>query len=204
VRRIRLIMLSLVAVFAMSGVAAVAAQAESPEWWVNGAALGAGFEEIKEESKTASEAFKLRWHSNEVEVKCTKVKAEKTFIENQKIASAKSVKFEGCTLEKPVGCTLTSGEIKTGEVTGLLEGPVATAKVKFVPRATENKKFATFSIATGCGVLTGAYTVTGFTIASVVEPETAAVEKTLAFTEATNLKVGGLVPEEFKGKIGGS
>jgi hypothetical protein len=105
--RFRLILLSMFAVFAVSGVtSAVALAAEPPEWWVNGAALTAKPEEeifpvlkvpakqeqvqicnTTEDGAECTKAdFVILFHNSEIEVKCPEV----SFINSAGVETAES------------------------------------------------------------------------------------------------------------------
>lgn len=210
--RLRFFVMTLLAVVAASGLASASASATTPEWFVSGAKLGGGFEELAK-TTTVTENFKLLYHAKEIEVECKKISFKETsskvgtLIENSKAVSSDSIKFEECELKKPsLNCKLQSAEIATGAVGGVLEGTTAAnAFVKFAPRAPSTE-FAKFKLeGTGCGVLSGSYIVKGFTQTSAISaPGTEQKEHVLSFNEANpgNLKVGGEAVEEFKGKVG--
>ncbi len=133
--RLRLIFLSLLAVFALGAV--VASSASAFAWWVE--KEGGGEEILKEGAKEffSNESivhapFKLKATASGVsfEMTCTGVSYEEGYIEGFVGFGAKTFKFEKCSIGKPSGCKIVGEKIQTTELIGNIKKGSGT-KVEF-------------------------------------------------------------------------
>jgi hypothetical protein len=207
--RIRPILLSLLAAFAVSAVVSAPAFAVSPEWFVSGAKLTAKAppeEKIAEETNEVTTDV-LKW--NGIEIVCTEKDIIEGFIKNSTENGAKGIIFEGCTVEKPGPgkCAVFSnavvpvqGKIEVEPLTSTLEGTGLNPKVKFAPVGPVGTAFTTFKIKniSGCpSTVIGTYIVKGTaTTGAISAPNTEQTEHVLKFTgTSSNLTIGGLAAE---------
>jgi len=222
--KIRSIILSLLAVFAVS--AAVSASSASAVGWTvcKEVATGGEFKNhlCKEKGTTAENkwkdvelkagetfglaektkvsASKIRFHKNEIEMTCTEVTVQKGLIIGTNSNSAKSITFKKCTVNKPAGCELEGGEIKTSEIESVLNN--TSTEVEFKPKGTTT--FATFKLkGAACGLLAGAYSVKGTTVGKIAKSAECLPEHALEIKEApSKLTVAGEAVGLFEQNIG--
>jgi hypothetical protein len=159
--KLRLILLSMLAVFAFSAVASSAALA-APEWTLNGKVI-TKTEKVTYKLKSGTEAV-LKDATLGVAIKCTALKGKSAQVEVAGKDKGITV-FEGCkvNIEK---CEVVKGEVKTETLTTkLAEEGTETIDI-FEPPAS--KTFAVIKLkGTGCP-LTSAR-VTG-SVSSVIQP----------------------------------
>jgi hypothetical protein len=203
-RTTRTLLISALAVFAISAVAS--ASASAVEWKVKGVGLGTGERKIAEVAKIGVEPVAnenvLKW--NGIVVTCTGLTVKGGFIKGPAANGAEALTFSGCSVTTPAKCIVTGGSIKTEAVVSTLEaGP--PVKVKFAPKTGEN--FTKFKLANKsetevCSVK-GEFTVHGTATGEVVKPGVEEVEKSLAFNKTSGSKLlVGEQPAEFITEVG--
>lgn len=196
-KHIRMLGLALMAVFALGAVASSSASAIG--WWVEEKPLETGKSEAISEA-TVTHVSRIRFHKKEIEIKCTEVTVQSGMITGPTANSAKSITFKKCKVEKPAGCEVAGGEIKTGEVESVLSGP--PAMVEFKPKG--GVVFAEFElVGAGCGVLAGEYAVGGSTKGEILNAEKCEKEHILKIKEEpSKLEVAEEKVELFEQEIG--
>jgi hypothetical protein len=221
--RIRLIMLSMLAVFAVSGVASASASAKG--WWVNNKAVAAGetFAFSGFEETVAATSFMV-FHHGQIEVACpemsfvnaageeshesgtTEVENTEAILEGTNAGHIHEVQFSDCKVKiaansgeerkEKAGCEIVLDDISTGELTVSLSA--TTGKVTLKPKAPSTT-FASFKLSEGCGVLAGEYKVKGETVFTISELETCQEKHKIAIEETpSKLTVAGEAVENFQ------
>jgi hypothetical protein len=124
-RRMRLVGLALVAVFALTAVASSAAFAgEGPIWKVAGSKLESGItKNITAAKKAGSAEFKFK-AGTLITINCTGASSTGTIIGGEPGTDTANIKFTGCTVEGHSECTVKSPKEGTEEV------PVGEIRVK--------------------------------------------------------------------------
>ncbi len=178
--KIKLVLLSALAVFAVAGVASATASAHEfkieKKGIVADESISGSSKTSVLESKISGKAFKL---------KCT----SDTFTGTIKAGGKDTgtVTFKGCTVDEPAeGCLVEGGEIKA-KVNSELIGAAKPVKELFTPEVGET--FATFTLTT-CA-LKGKYEVKGSQECDLPEGETEKVEHSIDCKKAgSKLKLG--------------
>lgn len=201
--KVRLTMLGLLVVYALSVVLAPSASAATPEWWVEGKVL-TGTEKVSEETKATGEAV---LKSTGINVGCATVAVEGGSIGAKNEDTLNAVVFTKCTVVSPSGCEVA--KIKSEPLVFPLEESGSVIKLNFRPKS---------------GTLIAAITVTGSscTAKGTVDVtvsgekggmdcnypgvETESLEHTLEFTKTSgsSFKIGSLTGEliaNFKWKL---
>lgn len=201
--KIRLVPLGLLVAFAMS--VAMSASASANTWQIEKS--GGGTETLKTTETFNEEATvgisRIKFHLNEIEVKCTGVNVRNGHIKKANENDAESIIFTGCTVLKPSpGCSVEGGEIKTEPVESTLSEK-GLPLVEFKPKPPSTK-FATFKLTgAGCGVLAGAYTVKGTTKGEVLNATQCDKVHTLKIKEEpSTLTVAGEAVGSFEQEVG--
>jgi len=195
-KRASLSALVLVAVFALS---AVAASAATPEWWVAGKLLE-GTEKLGEPTKITHPVV-IKTASLAVE--CSTVTVEAGAIGAKNENSAQSLGFQGCQVVGSPACEVAN--IKTEPLNFPLEKPATVIKLRFTPKsgiliAVINVKSVSGQtcLVAGTKELTTGGGEKGGMNCNYPNVEIEAVEHTLEFTatSGSEVKVNG-EPAEF-------
>jgi hypothetical protein len=186
--RMRLILVSLLAVSALSAVTAASASAFS--WWIE--TEKGGEEVLKEKVKevfnpeaTVHKALKIKFAEGR-ELVCEKARYEEGFIEGLVKLGAKAFKFEDCTVPKIPGCEIEGKEIKTSQLAGEIKQNGSA--VEFALKATSGA-FAKFKL---LGICAATVEVTGTAQGEITNPKALTKEKSFLF----QTKEGGLEVKE--------
>jgi hypothetical protein len=184
--RVRLLLLSILAVLAVGAIASASASAAG-QWWVS-AAKFSGTEEITAHLKVGTKSVltsKLPG-GEEVELVSPKISIKKADIFNNNKDLAEEITFLETTLAKPVGCVLSSPSVVVRPV--VTELVVVGGKVYdlFTPKA--GAEFVTLTL-TGCAG-EGKYKVTGQARCEVQEPNVEAENKLCLFNAAAAGAIG--------------
>ena len=215
--RVRLIMLSVFAVLALSAVAS-ASSASAIGWWVENNARN-GSEAlpatIKAEFSEDLGFIKSHITLNGITVECTGMSFNNTenkeeptgsFIEGTTGGRIKNARFTGCAVTNPPGCGITNAIITLLEATLKLEEIGGKAFVKFTPTGTNFASF-TFTNAAACGVLANkTINVKGSTkgeienpaVCNVNKPSEEQRHKIIIKEKPTTLTATGATIEEFE------
>ncbi|HEY3829325.1 MAG TPA: hypothetical protein VGL57_09025 [Solirubrobacteraceae bacterium] len=175
------------AMFVLGAVAASAASAASPAWWVAGTLLK-GTEAISE-TTTVTKAFSIT--ANSYGVECGSVALEGASIEAEKTAKFKAIAFGGCKVLESSSCTVPT-TIKTEPLTATLEGTTGHFKLNFAP-TTMGKPLVVIKFSGAkCALETA--TLTGTMACNYPGVETEAIIHELEFTatSGSHLKEGSL------------
>jgi hypothetical protein len=116
--KLKILLVSMLAVFAFAVVASSASAAEV--WRVDGTPLKTGALFTIDLTAALSAANKLTWQNGAAEISCETVDPESAWIAGPSASGAKSIVFRGCTVSKPANCAVTGGSISTGEIRGHL------------------------------------------------------------------------------------
>jgi hypothetical protein len=220
--RIRLIMLSLFAIFAMSAVASSSASALEYHWWVAGnPVVGTEkfeFSDIEPVAEGGNRSV-IVYHNKEIQIECPEISfvnklGEETgesnpnppdtllseaFIEGPNGGSIHQVQFSGCVVVKPAlpGCALApTGEDDISTLPVIVTLSKTTGVVTLTPKETN---FASFKLNASCGVLAGEYKVKGSTAFTISEPESCKEVHKITFKEEpSKLIIAGLAVEKFE------
>jgi hypothetical protein len=191
--RLRISLLSLVAVCAVGMFSAAAASAAGPFWYVNGGKLEQGSRLINGQSK-GNLVLRATVLNITFRITCTASHSVGTIDGQGPTLQGQDkgkVKYEGCTIA-------TEPEIKECEVaktleTNQLKSHLATATVQsteqivdlFEPTGSSQTTAKPFIIIklTKCGVLSGAFEVTGSVVGQIIPQETESQKGILNFPE---------------------
>jgi hypothetical protein len=197
--RIRILFVSLLAVFVSSALMVSVASAEGgPEWWVAGSLLK-GSEALAEETKVTT-PFEIQAHGEKVgtfTIKCEELDVKNGVIESPNVRKEEALLFEKCSVVGEPSCKVS---IKTRPLVAKLEGSTGAIKLKFVPES--GTEIAKWTI-TGCTSHTernGKYEADGTMDCNYSGVETESKEHPLEFTatSGSSVKVNG-EPSEFTG-----
>jgi hypothetical protein len=184
--RVRLMLLSILVVFAVGAVASASASAAG-QWWVSGAKFS-GTEEVTARLKSGTKAVlksKLPG-GEEVELLSPKISLRRADIFANSKGLAEEITFLETTVAKPVGCEMLSDIIVKPVLTELVvEGTPSKVFDLFTPQL--GTKFATVELSNCAGE--GLYQVTGQVRCEVQAPEFESLDKLCLFSAAT---VGGV------------
>ncbi len=113
-------------------VAASAASAASPEWFVAGSKL------VSPLAVTVSAVTTTDFSWNGLVIACTNTTSTGAALEGEKGGKIASLTYSGCGMTSPTGCEVESagkvkGQIKTKALSIKLEGTAAVPKYKFAP-----------------------------------------------------------------------
>lgn len=142
VRSTKVVVLCVVALFALSGIGVAQASAIEFVWKVNGKTLGSKEEkELTTKAKT-TQVLKTSVLGVAVEIKCTEVKtAGAKIIGGTPGTSSETVEYTGCTVAKPSGCKIKGEAITTKALKDeIVEGVGASkgkALILFTPKEGE-------------------------------------------------------------------
>ncbi len=130
-KRSKMLGLCLVALFAMSGLAAAQASAIEFLWKVNGSKLETGQEKTLTSKAKGAQVLKTTVIGVKVEIKCTEVStAGAKIIGGMPGTSSETVEYKGCTVAKPSGCTVKGGTITTNPLKDEIVEGVGTSAGK--------------------------------------------------------------------------
>jgi hypothetical protein len=196
--RIRILFVSLLAVFVSSALmVSVASAAETPEWWVAGSLLK-GSEALAETTKV-TEPFRLPLtieHRVAATIKCGNVRLKNAQIENTNERSEEAVVYEKCEVEGMPTCEVKE-PVVTAPLKARLEGSTGAIKLRFKPKS--GTEIATYHLS-ACGSLTGSFRASGEMICNYKGVETEKEEHPLEFTATSGSKVEvNGEPSEFSG-----
>jgi hypothetical protein len=182
-RKGRVILLSLVAMFAMSAVAATAS-ASAAEWRVGGSPL-VGEKELTETTTKVANAV-LTVEGVNVTVTCTGLLAQKTKIVAKTTMTAKDLQFTGCTANNNCEVTTT---ITTKELTATV-ATVGTEATELTIKPKSGETFANLVFSgTKCG-LAGTQPVKGKVKATSPKGQSENKTQELVINSIGELKVG--------------
>jgi hypothetical protein len=106
--RVKLLLLSVMAVFAVAAVAVSEASAAAPNWVVNGTAF-TGSESVLGLLSNGNASVEVTLGTNVFsDVLCTAADATGTILGGNKDADPKGITFTGCSISTPSGCTVTN------------------------------------------------------------------------------------------------
>lgn len=198
--RIRILLVSLLAVFALSAIAAPIASAgeeEGAKWWVEKSLLK-GSEAIAETTKV-TEPFRLPLtieHRVAATIVCGAVRLKEARIENTNERSEEAVMYEKCEVEGKPACEVKE-PVVTAPLKARLEGPTGALKLRFKPKS--GTEIATYHLSV-CGFLSGSFKASGEMICNYKGVETESEEHPLEFTSSSGSKVEvNGEPTEFTG-----
>ena len=203
--RTRLILLSLLSVFAFS--AAVASSASAFAWWVEKEGggeeiLAEGVKDFFNNEAIVHTPFKLKGTVAGItfESVCGGASYEEGYIEGFVGFGAKTIKFEACGLAKPANCKIEGEKIQTTELVGNIKKASGT-KVEFELKAKTGTKFAVFHLE---GPLCGSTVELGGTArGEITNPKEITKEKSFLFqTKESGLTITGGTVSESTGQTG--
>lgn len=143
-RRLRILLVSLLAVFAFSAVAVAQASAIEFVWKAGGKTLESGEKELSSKAKT-SQVLKTSVAGVKVEITCKEVATPGgKIIGGKPGTSSETVEYKGCTVQKPSGCKIKEEKITTKPLKDeIVEGVGASAgKVLILFTPKEGETFA--------------------------------------------------------------
>jgi hypothetical protein len=204
--RTRLILLSLLSVFAFS--ATVASSASAFAWWVE--KEGGGGEEILAEGVKEffnNEAlvhtpFKLKGTIAGVafESICSGAGYEEGYIEGFVGFGAKTIKFGACSVAKPANCKIEGEKFQTTELVGNIK-KASGNKVEFELKPKTGTKFAAFNLEGP--VCARTVELGGTARGEITNPKEITKEKSFLFqTKESGLTITGGTVNESTGQTG--
>jgi hypothetical protein len=203
--RIRLIMLCLLAAFALS--AAAASSASAFAWWIE--KEGGGEEILKEGVKESfndesivHKAFQLVGTKSGITFKavCEGVSYEEGYIEGFVGFGAKTIKFEKCTIEEPAHCEIAGGKFQTTELVGIIK-KASGSNVEFELKPKTGTKFANLELLGS--VCAMKVELGGTARGEITNPKAISKEKSFQFqTKEKGLTIAGGEVKESTGEPG--
>jgi hypothetical protein len=202
--RIRLILLSLLSMFAFSAV--VASSASAFAWWVEKEGggeeiLAAGLKEFFNNEALVHTPFKLKGMvaGAKFESICSGASYEEGYIEGFVGFGAKTIKFEACSVTKPASCKIEGEKFQTTELVGNIK-KASGSNVEFELKPKTGTKFAVFNLE---GVCAGTVELGGTARGEVTNPKEITKEKSFLFqTKEGGLTIVGGSVSESTGQTG--
>jgi hypothetical protein len=156
--RIKLLLLSVMAVFAVAAVAVSEASAAAPNWVVNGTAF-TGSESVLGLLSNGNASVQATLGSNVfTDLLCTAADATGTILGGNKDAAPNGITFSGCSMTTPSGCTVTN-PIVVDAVTSTLLSNETVGLDTWAP--TSGTEFTKLTISGSACSIEGAYKFTG-------------------------------------------
>jgi hypothetical protein len=180
------------ALFAVGAVLASSASATTPQWIVEGKALGIGVSEPLAKSTNVTETFAIRTAVGGVMVKvaCTGMSLPSSVIQGERTRIDSPFEMEGCTLTGPPACSIPAS-FPLKSLTSTLEGTAGAFKLKFAP--TSGTTAMTIKVSgAGCPIAAN-LEITGTMSCNYPGVETETKNHVLEFSlsSGTALKLGG-------------
>jgi hypothetical protein len=179
------------ALFLVSAVLASSASATTPQWIVEGKALGAAEPLAKSTKVTETFAIKAVVVGVNVKVECTAMSLPKSKIEGERTRVDNPFEMEGCALTTgPAACSIPAS-FPLEPLTSTLEGTAGAFKLKFAP-TTETPVMTIVISGTGCPIA-GELPIKGTMSCNYPGVETETKNHVLEFSlsSGTELKFGG-------------
>lgn len=193
--RVKLVLLSLLAVFALGAVASASASAQ--EWLIEGKGLKAGESAPVSGSAAGSLTLLLTLSNIHVVLLCDKASGTGTIV-GPSSATANPISFSECKVVEPK-CT-TSATLKTKEISISLLVLGESRLISFIPKAGESTEFVTVELG-GCAV-EGEYKITGSVGCELLHPFESAVLQDCSFELGKDQKLlFGKAEADLEGEI---
>lgn len=179
------ITLCIVAMLMLSAVAATAASAASPAWWVAKSQLKTGAKEAVANTTKVNKPFVIE--GGPIKVECTSIALEEAVIEGENTGHEHAIVFKGCedVTQKP--CTVIS--TTSDPLKETLEGKTGSFKLNFEP--TSGKEVGTV-ILSGSGCTATKLILVGSMACEYPNVETEAFAHVLDFTLTSGTKLEAL------------
>jgi hypothetical protein len=156
--RVRLLFLSVMAVFAVAAVASSEASAAAPNWVVEGTAF-TGSETVLGLLSNGNASLEENLGSNVfTDILCTAWDATGTILGGNKDAAPNGITFSGCSVSTPSGCSVTN-PIVVKAVTSTLLSNETVGLDTWAP--TSGTEFTKIVISGTACVVEGSYNITG-------------------------------------------